>query len=186
MCYKGLGVPKDEEEALRWYLRAVRGGHGPSQRELGIFYPRGIGGPVDFVAGDMWLTLASAAGHVKGSIESIHSYMTPEQIEEAHKRVREWKPTGTTVAQTNPSPRDSQQSTVTLAERGAPAPVVPPAQTASGVAVVDLQKVLGSSLGQSLRNQLDARSRELEATLRVEMEAFERDQEQLGEDVRER
>ena len=64
-------------------------------------------------------------------------------------------------------------------------PVQIKAQTASEIAGVDLGKVMGSSLGQSFRGQLESQQRELEAPLQREMEALQTEVARLEQDIRE-
>ena len=94
----GRGVPKDETEAVRWYRLAADQGNADAQGNLGIMYANGRGVPQDDVAAHMWFDLAAAqpstyrAFHAKGR-DDVAKGMTPEQIAEAQRLAREWKPT---------------------------------------------------------------------------------------------
>jgi len=88
-------VPKDYTEAVKWYRLAADQGYAWGRYDLGIMYAYGQGLPKDDVLAYMWENLAaaqgfSAAGYVR---DYIAQHMTPEQIAEAQKLAREWKPT---------------------------------------------------------------------------------------------
>ncbi len=99
-CQFGLGVPQDYEEAAKWYRKAAEQGNTNAQVNLGALYDKGEGMPQDYVEADMWLSLAashSRAEHQEQlSIyrEAIAAKMTPQQIAEAKRLAREWKPKG--------------------------------------------------------------------------------------------
>jgi len=101
MYHKGEGVPPDYIETSKWYWKAAEQGHADAQYSLGAMYGRGQGVPQDRVQADMWLSLA-ASRFSEPEIEKrqmvllnrgiIASEMTPEQITEAQRLAREWKP----------------------------------------------------------------------------------------------
>jgi TPR repeat protein len=57
-------------------------------------YELGLGVQQDYIQAHMWFNLAGAAGDAKGIKErdEIASKMTPDQIAEAQRLAREWKP----------------------------------------------------------------------------------------------
>jgi hypothetical protein len=90
----GQGVPLDHKEAAKWYRLAAEQGDAVAQFSLGLMYVRGEGVPQDYVQAHMWLNLAAAAGDA-GSIKErdiTARKMTPDQIAEAQRLAREWKP----------------------------------------------------------------------------------------------
>ncbi len=89
---RGLGVPEDDAEAVRWYRLAAEQGHAEAQWLLGIAYERGAGVPEDDVLAYMWFNLAGAQEHVSAqeSEDIIEARMTGEQITEALRLSREW------------------------------------------------------------------------------------------------
>ena len=92
----GLGVPQDYKEAVKWYRKAAEQGFSQAQYNLGVSYAMGTGVPQDDVLAYIWLNLAGASG-IKDATEAreaISETMTPEQIAEAQKLSREWKPKG--------------------------------------------------------------------------------------------
>jgi len=95
-CYvKGTGVQKDDAEAFKWYHKAAQQGYAAAQVMVGACYSQGIGVPKDNVTAYMWAALAATAGthDAKELREEISKQMTNEQIAEAQRMIRQWKPT---------------------------------------------------------------------------------------------
>jgi TPR repeat protein len=100
MYEHGRGVPQDETEAVRWYRLAANQGFAVAQSNLGVMYRNGRGVPQDDVAAHMWLDLATGAQSSRYERDlyvtlrdDVAAGMTPEQIAEAQRLTREWKPT---------------------------------------------------------------------------------------------
>jgi uncharacterized protein len=101
MYNEGRGVPQDYAEAARWYERAAEQGDALAQYNLGLSYARGEGVTPDPVKAHMWLNLSSARFPASDSRsrttamrnrDSVASEMTSDQLVEAQRRAREWKP----------------------------------------------------------------------------------------------
>ena len=91
---KGQGVPQDYKEALKWNLLSAEQGFASAQFSLGIMYFKGQGVPQDYVSAHMWWNLAGSNGDkiaVKNR-DIIEKRMTKQQIEEAQRLARNWKP----------------------------------------------------------------------------------------------
>jgi TPR repeat protein len=93
----GHAVPKDDAEARRWFRRSAEQGDRLSQADLSEMYALGQGGPRDDVLAYMWVNLAAAGGQLPGVDapkfrDELARRMTPEQIAEAQRLSREWKP----------------------------------------------------------------------------------------------
>jgi len=93
MYANGEGVSKDYDEAIRWYrMAADQGKFGEylAQIRLGLLYEQGK----DLVSAYMWYNLAAANGSDIGkkNREEIERTMTPQQISEAQRLTREWRP----------------------------------------------------------------------------------------------
>jgi len=97
----GLGVPQDYVEAAKWYRLAAEQGEADGHFGLGLLYLKGFGVPKDFVLAHMRFNLAASqypGTQAKKRDEAVKlrdaiaSKMTPEQIAEAQKLAREWKP----------------------------------------------------------------------------------------------
>ncbi len=99
MYGKGLGVPQDFAEAVKWYHKAAEQGYAKAQNNLGFMYKNGLGVPRDYVQAYIWLNIAASSfppgenrdAVVKGR-DIIAERMTPAQLSEAQKLAREWKP----------------------------------------------------------------------------------------------
>jgi TPR repeat protein len=98
---EGQGVPLDYAEAAKWYRLAADRGHAKAQYNLGHFYAEGHAGERDNVSAYVWFNLAAAhfptsdVGNVAAAVDNrslMATRMTPDQITEAQKRTREWKP----------------------------------------------------------------------------------------------
>jgi TPR repeat protein len=90
----GRGVPQDFKMAVRWYRRSANQGNDLAQRRLGLLYERGDGVPQDYVQAYMWYKLGAANGGKSGAVlrDSLAIRMTSDQLTEAQKLAREWKP----------------------------------------------------------------------------------------------
>ena len=97
--YLGRGVEQDYAKAWKWYWRAADQGHAKAQYNLGVMYADGTGVPQDFIFAHMWLNLAAAhlaAGPERDDAmkrrDALTARMTPDQLAEAQKRAREFRP----------------------------------------------------------------------------------------------
>lgn len=97
---KGVGVPKDAAKAVEWYRKAADKGNSYAQQNLSINYWFGSGCPQDMVRAYMWANLAAAQGHTDAiqNRDKFENWMTPDQIAEAQRLTREWKPGQSDVA----------------------------------------------------------------------------------------
>jgi TPR repeat protein len=91
-------VAKDAVEAVKWYRKAAEQNNADAQCNLGLCYGKGEGVTKDYVEAYKWFDLASSqdvagAKHYKQNLVIVESRMTPEQIAEAQRLVREFKPT---------------------------------------------------------------------------------------------
>ena len=98
MYREGQGVPQDYEEALRWYKLAAEQGYAVAQGNLGSSYSKGEGVTQDYVLAHMWYNLATSqlSGEDRETAvrnrDIIAEKMTSEQLAEARRLAREWKP----------------------------------------------------------------------------------------------
>jgi hypothetical protein len=98
MYANGTGVVRDYAEAVKWYRKAADQGNVKAQLLMGDMYYNGMSVPQDYVLALMWWNL-SAAGP-KGQAQEmatkkrdkVAKAMTPQQIAEAQRLAREWKP----------------------------------------------------------------------------------------------
>jgi len=98
----GQGVPQNYAEARKWYRMAADQGDADAQNNLGIMYVKGEGVPQDYVEAHKWFNLAASrypAAETEKRGTSVRNrdlaaaMMTPQQVAEAQKLAREWKPT---------------------------------------------------------------------------------------------
>jgi uncharacterized protein len=101
MYYNGQGVPQDYGEAAKWYHLAAEQGHATAQSNLASMYYSGEGVPQDYVQAYMWVSLAASRFSPSATEDReqaarhrdiVASKMTADQMAEAQKRAREWKP----------------------------------------------------------------------------------------------
>jgi uncharacterized protein len=90
----GRGGPQDFRMAVRWYLRAANQGNELAQQKLGLLYERGDGVQKDYVQAYMWYKLGAINGGTIGAMkrDNLAARMTSDQLAEAKKLAREWKP----------------------------------------------------------------------------------------------
>jgi uncharacterized protein len=62
MNEKGIGVAKNEKQAVVWYTKAAEQGNSAAQFNLGVLYENGIGTVVDFANAHKWYRKASVQG----------------------------------------------------------------------------------------------------------------------------
>ncbi|MDH5217483.1 MAG: SEL1-like repeat protein, partial [Gammaproteobacteria bacterium] len=60
---KGLGIPQNEPEMVKWYITAARQGNADAQFNLGILYVQGRGVSKDVQEGMRWFNAAASQGH---------------------------------------------------------------------------------------------------------------------------
>jgi len=101
MYSEGRAVPQNFAEAAKWYRLAADQGNAQAQFSLGLFYVRGEGVPASNVQAHKWLNLAAAHFTASESRDrqaaaknrdAVAFKMTREEIAEAQKLAREWKP----------------------------------------------------------------------------------------------
>jgi TPR repeat protein len=95
MYEHGLGVTQDPTQAASWFRKAAEQGRAAAQTALGVMYEGGLGVPPDNVLAHMWLNLAATQGDGDAAKlrDALARFMTPDQIAEAQRLTREWKPT---------------------------------------------------------------------------------------------
>jgi hypothetical protein len=101
MYETGLGVSVDYAEAVKWYRKAADQGDKAAQSKLAVAYENGTGVERDYVEAYMWWSLSTGIfpgpktmlmDLTADGVHSVDQVMTPGQIEDAQKLVREWKP----------------------------------------------------------------------------------------------
>ncbi len=97
MYFLGRGVSQDYAEALKWHTLAAEQGSPNAQTILGRMYAAGLGVRRDFVQAYMWHALAAEFSRdgrftrdARVARDDVARRMTPQQIAEAQRLVREW------------------------------------------------------------------------------------------------
>ncbi len=95
----GRGITQDYGLAAKWYEAAAVQGHVHAQLSIASMYQDGWGITQDYVLAHMWLNLAAARlppgedrDMAVSNRDQIEKLMTPEQIAEAERLARQWKP----------------------------------------------------------------------------------------------
>jgi TPR repeat protein len=85
---------KDYAAALWIFRPLAEQGNASAQNNLGVMYAIGNGIPQDYVEAHKWANLAAAQGNkvAEEFMGSIAARMTSDQIAEAQRLAREWKP----------------------------------------------------------------------------------------------
>ena len=95
---EGRGVPQDDKEAVRWYRLAADQGYANAQNNLGLMYEEGQGVPQNRSQAHIWFNLAASdligedRERAVRNRDRVAKEMTSEQIAEAQRLAREWKP----------------------------------------------------------------------------------------------
>ena len=95
LYYFGQGAAQDYKLAAYWYSKAAALESSFAQDRLGMMYADGKGVTQDFVQAHMWWNLAASHGDLDSARQSraeIESHMTAQQVAEAQRLAREWKP----------------------------------------------------------------------------------------------
>jgi TPR repeat protein len=126
-CYlQGIGVAKDVEQGTRWIRLAADKGIASSQNALGLAYEKGEGVPKDLVQAYKWYALAAAqddahAADIRLSLAKLETNLTKDQIAEAQRLAREFKPLSHAANPPSGSSQDIPQPGV-LTQSGAAHP----------------------------------------------------------------
>ena len=96
----GRGVPLNASEEARWFRMAAEQGYAPAQAGLGSLYNGGRGVPRDQVEAYKWLSLSvpklASQNQYREEytkiLAEVTAKLTPEQLAEGDRLVREWKP----------------------------------------------------------------------------------------------
>jgi TPR repeat protein len=95
LYYEGWGVEQNYTSAANWFRKAAEQGDATGQFSLGWAYEQGDGVLQDYVLAHMWYNLAAAQGAdvAAKDRDRVAAKMTSDQIAEAQRLAREWKPT---------------------------------------------------------------------------------------------
>ncbi len=98
----GVSVPQNDLEAFKWLLKAAYQGDGHGQALVGFLFLEGKGCTQDFIEAYKWFNIAGSQSNDKHvaegarqSRDDLAGRMTAEQISEAQRLAREFKPSKT-------------------------------------------------------------------------------------------
>ncbi len=96
---RGEGVAPDNAEAAKWFHLAAEQVQAFAQYSLGVIYTYGVGAPRNYVQAHKWYSLAAARSSpgenrdlAVSNRDLVEKQMTPDQLAEAQRFAREWKP----------------------------------------------------------------------------------------------
>lgn len=161
--YEGLNGHQNPIEGVKWLRQAADLGDGDAQFTLAVAYQEGNGVPKDAVLGYMWMNLAAASGSREAASirEILRKSMTAEQLAEAQRLGREWKPKLATAQELPRAPEKEKLPSNKLQAL----PVEPPKRQAeprfdfgafSGAALPGIVILSGVALGILIRKRQDA------------------------------
>ena len=95
--FEGSGVAKDVEEGLRWVRIAADHGFPTAQNKLGLCYMKGEVVEKDLVQAYKWFNIAAGQGlegvyDIRINLAKVETQMTKDQVAEAQRLSREFKP----------------------------------------------------------------------------------------------
>ncbi len=86
----GNGVPKDYEEAVRWYRLAAEQGYARAQFYLGSMYQTGRGVPKDYKVALRWYKLAAVQGHAEAQFYLGTMYQNGRGVPKDYNVAARW------------------------------------------------------------------------------------------------
>jgi S1-C subfamily serine protease len=90
MYYKGIGVPRDRAEAVKWYLIAAERGDAAAQYFLGLLYYGGVGVPQDETEAVKWYRHAAKLGNVEAKVRLGEMYAKGEGVPKDNAEAEKW------------------------------------------------------------------------------------------------
>ncbi len=95
---KGYGAYErgNYDTALKEWRPLAKQGLSQAQSILGLKYAKGQGVAQNYIQAYMWVTLAATQGNEKAvkGLELLEKSMTLDELAEAQRLAREWKPKG--------------------------------------------------------------------------------------------
>jgi len=139
MYANGYGVPKDESQALAWFMKSADEGNGKAQNTLGSLYLKGEGGVKrDLAQAYMWYRLACFRGeqlarHTMMDLDQAKAF-TPEQKAEGERLAQEFQIKHHRKPDQGPTPVATEPAPLTLQASAAPNASPVPANAANPAA----------------------------------------------------
>ncbi|MCC6071402.1 TonB family protein [Massilia sp. GCM10020059] len=86
----GRGVPRDDAEAARWYLKAARQGHPGAQFNLGLMYLAGEGIARSDTEAAQWMRKAAEQGHASAQFNLGAFYTRGQGVDKNASDAEHW------------------------------------------------------------------------------------------------
>ena len=86
----GLGVPKDYEQALKWYRKAIKQRCAIAQFNLGSMYFKGLGTAKNYKQAEVWYKKAAKQGELAAQVHLADMCLQGLGIREDHKQAIVW------------------------------------------------------------------------------------------------
>jgi hypothetical protein len=175
----GVGVPRSDEDAFRWFARAADQGHSHAMLIVGGLYAIGRGVQKDNVKAYQYAYIVSSATKVEefrnGSRQLmgvLEGKMTPDEVSRARTEASRWRPVSTarpTPPPASPAPAAdtsrayTMQPAPTTASPPPPSNPPPPAKTSANTSAntntnstSSSDDLTGTSLGKAIKkNDID-------------------------------
>ncbi len=137
MYHAGQGVQQNDAEALKWFGKAADQGNTDAQELVGFMHLHGKGTPMDPLRAYMWFNLSAWRGNNDAAKyrDRTAYIMTPEQIAEAQKLARDWRPRASDFAGRD----DEGASRSTASNRNPSSPKAVPMKMDGGIFVVPVE-----------------------------------------------
>ena len=90
MYAQGLGIEKNEQEAVGWYQKAASQGYPEAQSNLGLMYEFGRGVDVDYELAMNWYLKAAAQGYALAQHNIGSMYFNGNGVPKDDERASEW------------------------------------------------------------------------------------------------
>jgi TPR repeat protein len=90
---KGMGVPKDDGEALRWYGEGARRGDPRALFRVGEVYEQGRGVEIDAIEALGWYLVAAQTGYAdaRQRANALSARLDPDAVQAATQRADAWQ-----------------------------------------------------------------------------------------------
>jgi uncharacterized protein len=95
-----MSLPQNYAQALNWLRKAASQGEPGAQFNLGVMYYNGEGVPQNYLEAEVWLSLSASRSIGReqqqraGIRDMVAGKLSPQQLAEAQRRGKEWKPSG--------------------------------------------------------------------------------------------
>ncbi len=90
MYGKGLGVPQDYADAVKWYRKAAEQGMADAQYNLGLKYDNGLGVPQDYAEALKWYRKAAEQGNASAQTNLGVMYGVGEGVPQDYVQAHVW------------------------------------------------------------------------------------------------